>query len=42
MKKKYSAPELYVEKFLLPNSVITTSGGLEDGDTDIPIDGGEF
>lgn len=37
MKKKYIAPMLEVEKFLLANSTITTSDGFEYGDTDIPV-----
>ncbi len=44
MKKKYNAPELYVERFLLKNSVIVTSDGFEGGDTEVtvPDDGSEF
>lgn len=42
MKRDYEAPELLVEKFSIPNSVIATSG-IEGGDTEVTLPGeGEF
>ena len=36
MKKEYNTPEIDVEKFSIPNSVIITSG-INDGNTEVEL-----
>ena len=42
-KKSYSAPEVDIEKFSIPTSVMTLSSDLDNGvDVDIPCGDWEF
>lgn len=39
MKKVYESPEYEIDIFSIKNSVMTASDGLDNGDTDLPIEG---
>lgn len=40
-KKNYSAPEVEIEKFSIPTSVMTVSSDLDNG-VDVDIPGGDW